>query len=275
MQFKPINIMEEKFITFKGKRIRYLQGGPENGKPLILLHGIGAAADIWEPLFPDCLNTYFTIALDFPGFGQSEEVEPMIVPDVFIEVVDYIIQIYNIDRAILIGHSMGGLVAAAYANQKPEKVVKLVLIDSGGFERIFPFYKTISSKLSEKILLPLLGNRWIGTVGFRLFYGSKIESQTYLTLSEYWSNPEAAHRFTRVVKGFGDWDVLDDLTKIRCPTLIVWGQLDWLVPMKHAKIAQRKLPQAEVKVIKFAGHCPHTQKPREVNPILLDFLRAG
>lgn len=267
--------MEEKFITFKGRRVRYLLGGPKKGEPLILLHGIGAASDIWEPLFPMCLNNYFTFALDFPGFGQSEEIKPVIVPDNFVEVVDYITQIHNIDRAILIGHSMGGLVAAAYASQEPEKVAKLVLIDSGGFNRIFPLYKVVSSEFSEKILLPLLGNRWIGSIGFRLFYGSKIKSQTFLTLTDYWSDPKMAHNFTRVVKGFGDWDVLEDLTKIKCPTLIVWGQLDWLVPIKHAKIARRRLPHAEVKVIKFAGHCPHTQRPREVNPILLDFLRAG
>jgi pimeloyl-ACP methyl ester carboxylesterase len=237
-----MKIMEEKYITFKGKRIRYLQGGPETGKSLILLHGIGAASDIWEPFFPDCLNNYFTIALDFPGFGRSEVIEPLIVPDIFVEVVDFITQKLNVDSVLLIGHSMGGIVAAAYANRKPEKVAKLVLIDSGGFERIFPLYKTVSSKISENLLLPLLGNRWFGGIGFRLFYG--------------------------------DWKVLDDLTRIKYPALIVWGQLDWLVPMKHAKIAQRKLPQAEVKVIKFAGHCPHTKKPREVNPILLEFLRS-
>jgi pimeloyl-ACP methyl ester carboxylesterase len=269
-----MKIMEEKYITFKGKRIRYLQGGPETGKSLILLHGIGAASDIWEPFFPDCLNNYFTIALDFPGFGRSEVIEPLIVPDIFVEVVDFITQKLNVDSVLLIGHSMGGIVAAAYANRKPEKVAKLVLIDSGGFERIFPLYKTVSSKISENLLLPLLGNRWFGGIGFRLFYGSIIKSQTYLALTEYWSDPKMAHYFTQVVKGFGDWKVLDDLTRIKYPALIVWGQLDWLVPMKHAKIAQRKLPQAEVKVIKFAGHCPHTKKPREVNPILLEFLRS-
>jgi pimeloyl-ACP methyl ester carboxylesterase len=175
--------MEEKFVAFNGKRIRYLQGGPESGEPLILLHCIGAASDIWESLLNEYLCTYFTIALDFPGFGKSEEIEPIIVPDTFVEVVDYIIQLNGIDRAILVGHSMGGLIAAAYTNQNPEKVAKLVLIDSGGFDRIFPLYKIVSSKFSEKFLLPLLGKRRIGSIGWRLFYSPKITSETYATLT--------------------------------------------------------------------------------------------
>jgi pimeloyl-ACP methyl ester carboxylesterase len=83
-----------------------------------------------------------------------------------------------------------------------------------------------------------------------------------------------AKYFSRVLKGFGDWNFFDDLTKINCPTLIVWGQLDWVLPMKHARIAHEKLPHAELKVIKFSGHCPHTNKPGEVNPILTEFIRS-
>lgn len=267
--------MEERFITYKGKRIRYLIGGPENGKPILLLHGIGAASDIWKSLFSEYLDAYFTIAIDFPGFGQSEEIEPVNLPEMYIEVVDYLVKEHNIDQVILIGHSMGGLIAAAYSNQRPEKVAKLVLIDSGGFAKIIPLFKIASSKLSERLILPFLGNRWVGSIGWRLFYGSKIDNRIFLTLTKHWSDPKMAQNFTRVLKGFGNWDVLGDLTKINCPTLIVWGQLDWIVPMRHARIAQGKIPHAELKVIRYSGHCPHTQKPREVSPILLDFLNEG
>jgi pimeloyl-ACP methyl ester carboxylesterase len=267
--------MEDNFFHFNYKRIRYLQGGPAEGTPLILLHGIGAASDIWEPLFTDCSQTYNTIALDFPGFGKSDQVEPLNVPSVYIDVVDHLTQVLHIEQAIMIGHSMGGIVAAEFANKYPKKVSKLVLIDSGGFEKIFPLFKSVSSRLSEKMLLPLLGNRWIGSLGFRFFYGSKIRNQTYNVLSGYWSDSDIIHNFTRVVKELGDWNVFDDLTRITCPTMIIWGQLDWIVPAKHAKAAQNLLPHAVTRIIKNAGHCPHAQKPDVVNPILLDFLAGN
>lgn len=115
-------------INYKNKKIYFNTYG--KGPALVLLHGFLESSTMWKPLLPQLSKHNFVVTLDFPGHGKSEVISEIHSMELMAEVVDEILQHLQIRKATFVGHSMGGYITMAFAELFPEKIEKLILLNS-------------------------------------------------------------------------------------------------------------------------------------------------
>lgn len=267
---------QTEFVEVNGVKIHYLQKG--NGEPLILIHGGGA----WLYAFRnniDELSKYFTVyALDMPGHGYTEYSEEDTLDLQYVgEVLKGFMDKKNIKKASFAGHSWGGGWALYFAQEYPDQVNKLILIDSSGLE---------DSVEQDQSIWPLMNYPFIGEllVHFITFQGvrdgyavndkSKIEESVYkeyykpLTFSR---NLRSQYNYQRNL----DWSITGSkLSEMITPILIIWGEKDSVLPVKMAYEYEKRCKNAQLQIIENTGHMPHEEKPDEVNTLIIGFIKS-
>ena len=266
--------------TVKGVGTFYKEYGNPRDKHVLFIHGLGSSSLAWRDI-PDALSEYFhTITIDLIGFGVSEKPE---TADYTIKgfskfIVDFLIERIGIEKKehkkiSLVGHSLGGYIAAQVAIENKEMIEKLVLIDSSGLlegpTQLLKDYRVAATEVNpvtryekvKRVLQDLYGPSRLLPVAVDLF-DYTIEK------------PGAKHAFeaafdnsttTQIEKdGFKQ---LDDI-----PCLIIWGENDNLIPIEYYNRFRQKLPKAKYETIADAGHAPFAEKTALVYEKLRTFL---
>ncbi|MFO8009571.1 MAG: alpha/beta fold hydrolase [Dehalococcoidia bacterium] len=234
-------VFENRWITAGGIKTHCLVGG--EGPPLVLIHGIGAstAADEWRNNLQSLGLHHRVYAPDLAGHGKSAKPGIDYSIGFFTTFFDNLMNALELERASLIGHSLGGGIALDFAVNQPHRVEKLVLVDSAG--------------LSEKLGLA-------GRVLFPLFTGiARLRrDHVYLSLMRGGNNGKPVQVY------------MDRLHEIRSPTLIAWGEWDGYLPVKLAYEAHERLQSSRLHIFKRCWHAPQKQRASEFNRIVSDFL---
>lgn len=269
-------------VQIKGNTIFYVVKG--EGKPLLLIHGYGAGMWVWEKQIEILSQHYRVYALDLIGHGFSDRPKIAYTPEAYIHFFRDFMDGVGIERATLIGNSMGGGMAWAMAALSPERVDKLILINSmppdvldqvrnESFRTLVAIkdipllpYLVISSRsrnsikwvLQEcvsdiKMITPEILNRQ--------YQISKIKGTTWVLYSTF-KNAEKAS------------ELKSQLSRIHLPTLLLWGERDLIFPPPVAAGLHQLISDAKLKMIEKAGHIPMWEKPEEVNQAILSFLRG-
>lgn len=279
----PTHIPEDKFITVDSVNTRYWELG-ERGPRVMLVHGIGGFAENWRHNI-DSLAAHFKVyVLDLVGFGKSDKPKVPYTYDYFARFVKRFIDAVEIDRATIIGHSLGGGIALRLALMFPDKVDKLILVDSAGMGREI-------SKIFKMISLPIFGElvtRPDRTSTLKMYknlvYDRSVLSEEMVDLGfRFSSSPGAQRAFLRTDRGtvniFGfKRKAIDpirrNLHKIDVPVLILWGEQDGIIPVKHAYIAKNGIPDAELEVFENCGHISMIECPEDFNSAAIKFLKG-
>ncbi len=124
----------DKFVTVCGAKIHYVEAG--RGTPLILIHGLADDVEIWDSVIPPLAAKFRVIAFDQIGFGHSDKPLLNYRVSTFVDFLDGFLEELKIDRASLVGNSLGGWIAAAFALAHPERVDRLVLCDAAGYRAL-------------------------------------------------------------------------------------------------------------------------------------------
>jgi 4,5:9,10-diseco-3-hydroxy-5,9,17-trioxoandrosta-1(10),2-diene-4-oate hydrolase len=259
-------------------RMRYIQRG-ERGAHIVLIHGLMDSAEYWQNNIDALAERYRVWAIDLIGFGYSSRITtPVYSLQYFANAVRAFMDTQNIERAHIVGHSLGGAVALQLARTEPARVDKLVLIAPG------TFLINYASTLNPVARVPHLPRAMMGFT----MTNEQARQRAWSNALGHPKEMNPADREMQVrplrVKGTADallamaqsdWlcDLGDALAQIEMPTLIVWGDRDWVVPVSHAHKHARALPNAELAILKSAGHLPHIEYPHAVNRLMLDFLR--
>jgi pimeloyl-ACP methyl ester carboxylesterase len=253
----------------RGLRVRYAEAG--SGPPLVLIHGFLVSHKEWLPILPHLTKRFRCILPDLPGFGGSEKRAPGDYPytrESFAETVGDVMSALEVPRAHVCGHSMGGSVAITLAADRPEMVDKLVLIDSASY----PFPMPFKGKLP---LLPFVGpvvfKRLYGRGLFRDYFKNDVWSgmpgvDLALVDSYYddFATREAKDAAYAVLQRTIDVDALGPkISRIRAPTLIIWGDDDRIFPLGLGHRLVREIPGARLRILETCGHAPNEQKPEE------------
>ncbi len=252
------------FTEIKGLKTEYIISG-EGSVPVLLLHGWGASFDTYRGVIAALSDRCKLYAVNFPGCGQSEAMpEPWDVDDYCDFVLEFI-EKTGIDNPILIGHSHGGRVTMKLCADGKLKPSKIVLLDAAGLIPKKSFkqkmrarnFKTIKKVLS----LPVIKNHSEGLLNrARAHYGS----------ADYNAAPPVLRQtLVRLV----NVDIRDILPRIKCPSLLIWGENDTATPLADAKIIESLIPDAGLCVIKGAGHFSFCEKPYEAHVILRSFIK--
>jgi pimeloyl-ACP methyl ester carboxylesterase len=257
----------DKTATVYGAKIHYLEAG--SGPVVILLHGLGADYSSWAPTIAPLAAKFRVIAPDQIGFGRSDK--PMLNYRIatLVDFLDAFMKQLGIERASLVGNSLGGFTAAAYALAHPEKVDRLVLVDAAGFSLPKDFDpRTLgalnpSTREQAKTILSL--------VFYNKQFTSDAAADMMLTRRVQANDGYTVQRFIdSIARGE---DILDGkLGGIKQPTLIAWGREDQLTPMWMAERFKKEIGGSELLVFEKCGHVPQLEKSAEFNAAVMKFL---
>lgn len=265
----------QKQIELFGQKIYYVEAGSA-GPTVILLHGLGGDSTNWAMTIPALASKYHVFVPDQIGFGQSDK--PMINYRVatLVEFLDAFYKKLGIEKASLVGNSLGGWTAAAFAIAHPDKVDKLVLVDAAGYSNKRWNGPEVTRDLAmalnpatvadlKKSLSMIFYNKAMITDQFaETAFAAKLKRGDGYTINAF---------IDSVLRGE---DYLDGKTSaIKAPTLVVWGREDALTPLAIGEAFAQDIPGAQKVVIEKCGHVPQLEKAAEFNAAVLKFLEGG
>ncbi len=229
---------------------------------IILLHGWGQSTKVFQDV-AKYLQTSFTIYnVDLPGFGLSDIPKNPFNTEDYANIIKAIIDYYQMNDIIIIGHSFGGRIAIKYTAMY-NQVKKLVLVDSAGIvpkKKIIYYIKIYYYKLLKKIF----------SISFLSKYKKRVLSKFGST--DYKNSDEIMRKIlVRVVNE----DLRFDLEKILCPTLLVWGTLDNVTPISDAYLMKKKLKDAGIVKIEQAGHFSYLENMNLFLSVLSVFFKEN
>lgn len=250
-----------RFYNICGLRTRVFEVGL--GDPIVLLHGWGTNIESFSPIYSDLQNKRKIIALDFPGFGQTDfPPTPWGVGD-YTDWLLALLQCLKIENADFLGHSFGGRVGIKLAVTHPKVVNKLILVDSAGVRQFKMGWRNNILKEIANIGKPILYSL-PNQMGLKLrwkFYKA-IGATDYLT----------AGRLKETYQKVINEDLEPVLCNISSPTLLIWGEEDRATPLKDGILMSKIIPDSKLVVIKYAGHYPFVDNSSEVNKQIENFL---
>lgn len=267
---------EARFVRVDGTRIRLIDTG--KGTPVIFLHGFGASMYAWRDILgPVAAAGFRAVAFDNRGFGMSEKPATGYSNADYVHLLASLMDSLDITDAVIVGHSMGGAIAAEFAIAHPDRVRGLVLIDAAGMGVRVPFALRIAAWPGVGRIVSGLRSRWITARLLRSMYAdpSKVRSAD---VDQYYA-PVADPDFGRALRGVlreFRFDALPGrLAAIAKPTLVLWGEQDRLIPVWLGRAAALELPRAAFVTVPKAGHALPEEAPAEVSRLLIAFLQKG
>ena len=274
--------VEKQDVEIDGLPIRYLAAG--EGPPLVLLHGAGDNALDWQWVMPTLTATHRVYAPDLPGSPDSARPAVDYSPAFFERFVAGFLDALEIGPATFVGNSLGGLIALRLALSEPARVTALILVDSAGLGRaVNPAFTSVNVPGLSEAAMPLwrtpLGayQRARGRTALLFAHPASaprewVEEQRRLALSPGYL--EAHMTVLRaLVSPLGQREVLvDQLSLLKMPTLVVWGARDRVFPESQAKVAATRLPEGSLAIISECGHMPHVECPDRFLATLDGFL---
>ena len=260
-------------IIVDGMNLHYNEMG--NGKTVIMLHGGGPGTTGWNNFYGNIgeFSKHFRVLLlDLPGWGGSAGKEPIVVnqnrPAFNARAVKSFMKALGIEKASLIGNSMGGATATSCAIQFPDIVDKLVLTGAAGAS---PLPQSSSSLLSETFANPTKSNlrRWALKA---MVYDPKYVTDELIESRSKAMSPQHQQGFLRS-KGLNLGDLSKDYPKIRADTFVVWGREDASLPLlENGMKMLTGITNAEMHVFSHCGHWVMIERVDEFNRLVLDFL---
>ena len=267
------------FLRLSEGCTHYELGGPQDGQPVVLVHGFSVPYFIWDPTFDFLAESGFrALRYDLFGRGYSDRPNMRYDIDMFCKQLRELTDTLGFKRINLIGLSMGGPITATFTARHPERVGKLVLIDPAGVRSI------TFSRVLKAATTPGFGELALGLFGSRRL-AKGVESDFY--------DPAHVKAFVAKYmvqmgyKGFmrallstmrngmlGDFsETYYKVGEAGTPTMLFWGRDDKTVPFAHSAMIRKAIPQSEFHAFERCGHIPHYEKPEEANPLLLKFLK--
>jgi pimeloyl-ACP methyl ester carboxylesterase len=267
-------------VKIDGDGLSYVELG--EGEPVLAIHGLGGNWNMWLENLPALAQRHRVIAVDLPGFGRSAPSADGIAIHGYSRALSRLLEELALEQTVLIGNSLGGWIAADIALRAPERVRALVLVDAGGVvptpserrkalaimegaARLAPYAPRFRSAVASR--------RRLRSLALRYTFARPADLPADLVYMALPPDPDpgfSAALFAAKRSWSDAW--CDRLSEIACPTLIVWGDRDSLLPLRHAREYARRIVGSRLRIISQAGHLPMLERPGEFNRLVLEFL---
>ncbi len=261
-----------------------VRGDPTDGTPFLLVHGIGSTADSWAPVVDILASHGFSsIAVDLPGHGRSSKESGDYSLGSLASTLRDLLAYLDVDRCILVGHSLGGGIALQFSYQYPERLAALALVSSGGLGQetssvlrwtAMPGSGLVMATAFNPLTIAVLSalGKAFSVLGRRI--PAAFAPSTIARLREI-ADPEHRNAFLSILRAVVDQSgqKVSAIARLpllwNTPTLIVWGEHDHILPVTHGMRAHALLPQSTFVVFSGAGHEPHVDDPVEMADLLM------
>jgi pyruvate dehydrogenase E2 component (dihydrolipoamide acetyltransferase) len=257
-------------IDAGGKRLRVLDLGGGEATPVMLIHGFGADLNTWMFTQPVLAESRRAVAFDLPGHGGSVKQLDDAGAESFAADIERALAVLGIERVHLVGHSMGGAIAAVVARQQPQRVASLTLIAPAGLgpainvDFINGFVRAQRRREMQDVLAllvhdPALVSRAMveDVLRYKRLDGVAAALET---IARAWF-PDGGQAV----------DIHPELADLPIPVQIIWGRDDRIIPVAHAEALAGRVP---VHILDAVGHLPHMEKCGEVNRLIARFIAA-
>lgn len=262
------------FRTIHGHRRAYRIAG--SGPALLLIHGVGDNSTTWSSVHAKLAQRFTVIAPDLLGHGESDKPRADYSLAAFANGMRDLLAALRIDRVTVIGHSLGGGVAAQFAYQYPEFVERIVLVAAGGVTtEVSPALRLAAMPGGAEALavlrLPgaISSLRLVGRAAKAVLGSSRAgrDLPDFLHLVERLRDPAAlsafSHTLRGVVDGHGQFVTMLDRSYLMksVPKQLIWGEGDPIIPVGHARIAHEAMPDSRLEIFEDSGHMPFHDHP--------------
>ena len=280
----PLSTPEDRWLQLSGINARYWRCG--SGPPLVLLHGIGGSLEAWHRNIPTLSAGHEVIALELPGCGRTSAppAYPKDTLGLFAQFVAAELDHLGLDRAVLVGSSLGGAVAIEYALRFPQRLDALILVSSAGLSTAvgWPLRVLAVPGLGEWMSRPsrIASARSLRGIVADPAVITDDEIDAAFQLAQL---PGAQRSFLSMLRVYCSFfglkrreisRIVGGLSRIDTPVLLIWGDRDPIVPVDSLQIALRHLQRAQAAVLPGAGHLPYVEQPEVFDRVLLDFVAS-
>jgi pimeloyl-ACP methyl ester carboxylesterase len=274
-----------RWVDVNGLRVHCLTAGGD-GSPVVLLHGggIDSASFTYSNIIGPLAEERYVFAPDWPGYGHSDKPDLCYAMGFYVDFLGRLMDALGLKTASLVGISMGGGAALGFALRSPERVEKLVLVDSYGLGSSVPWgrlgYLLVRAPLVNELTFALLRRsrtmiRW--SLYGLVYDRQKVTEEMVEEISRLLDDPLAGRAWGSFQKNEVGWgglrtDFSDRLRRLVMPTLLVHGARDRAVPLAWARRAQERIPDCELRVFSECGHLPPREQPEEFAWVVGRFL---
>lgn len=263
-----------------GATINYVEAGASDGPPVLLIHGLDGCWQNWLETIPHLARSRRVLAVDLPGFGHSPLPDWEISIDNYRNAILEFLDAVEVERADLIGNSMGGLVAVECAQAAPERIARLVLVSPAGISSadvrsepavIAGRLLTALTPLWKRFQAAALRRPRLLESAFGTIFHKPRELRREL-LFEHHRNGGGRPGFLAAVAAVAGHRPTAALERLEIPTLIVWGRDDLVLPAADALQYDSRLPDGQTVIMDATGHLPQLERPARFNRLLDAFL---
>lgn len=272
------------FVTVAGRELRYRVTG--TGSPILLLHGIGQSLDDWNEQHDLLAATHTVYSVDLPGFGYSERRPGTATLEKLAGILPAFLDAVGVHGAIpVVGNSLGGAVAMAFAVSNPARVSALVLADAAGFgPEVTVVLRLLAVPGLGRALLrpnPQNSRRTVESVFYDKRFATDERVAHAFALAQ---RPDHGRTILDVAHDLGTFRGVRDgwrsallakIARLDVPTLVVWGDHDHVLPFSHLAAAARALPSAQTHVFEKTGHMPQIERAEEFAEVVEGFLAGA
>lgn len=274
----------EKSLDLHGERVAYLDEG--SGEVILLLHGILGSSQTWRSVIGPLARRYRVVAPDLLGHGNSTKPRSDYSLGALSVMVRDILDQLGIEKATIVGHSLGGGVAMQFVYQHPDYVRRLVLIGSGGLGPDVGALLRLASLPGAEIVLPVIAARPIVAPVDRAFSWLRRRGVESARAEELWrhystlSDGPTRQAFLRTLRSVVDHrgqavSAVNRLNSRRdFPVMAIWGERDTMIPVEHAHAAKEIRPDVRLEILADVGHFPQAERPTLVAELIDDFITA-
>jgi pimeloyl-ACP methyl ester carboxylesterase len=277
--------IEVQKVTIHGHQRAFVKVG--SGPALLLLHGLGCDHTTWLPVITQLAKKYTVIAPDLLGHGASDKPRADYSVGGYANGMRDLLTVLNIDKVTVVGHSLGGGVAMQFGYQFPERTERIVLVAPGGLgPEVTPLIRAVTlpgfNPVMGLLTLPVVrhagmaGMRALARTGMTATHDLDEVAEIYDTFKDRRSRKAISQVVRAVVDTRGQLVTMVDRAYLTqaMPMLVVWGEQDMVIPVKHARTAAAVAPGAIVEVLGNSGHFPHKDHPERFVKIVNDFVRS-
>lgn len=272
----------QRWVQVAGTPVNVIELG--EGPPVVFVHGLSGSWPNWLEQLPVFARDHRVIAMDLPGFGHSPMPVEKITISAYARILDELLGTLGVDAAATVGNSMGGFISAELAIAFPQRVERLALVSAAGIstngrrdvqravpalrrmEKVIAAYTTWIAAHSDAVTrYPVLRNAALGLV-------TRHPSQLNSALAAEQLRGAGKPGFMQALQANLDYPIRERLPEIVCPTLIVWGEEDKVIPVRDAGVFEELIAGSRKVLFKDTGHMAMLERPAAFNELLDEFL---
>ena len=275
------------FRTIHGYRRAFRIAG--SGPVLLLIHGVGDNSTTWSTVHAKLAQRFTVIAPDLLGHGQSDKPRADYSVAAYANGMRDLMSVLDIERATVVGHSLGGGVAMQFAYQFPQLVERLILVGAGGVTKDVNIALRVASLpmggealalLRLPLVLPTMqiAGQVAGALLGRTALGRDLPD--VLRILRDLPEPTASSAFTRTLRAVVDWRGQVVTMLDRCyltesvPVQLIWGRQDVVIPVEHAHMAHAAMPGSQLEIFERSGHFPFHDDPDRFVELVQRFIES-